>query len=83
MKKENCKQRTVIEWLEGELSATKDDKFALQNKLTSIEQRIYSLLRHKGEFSRKFSNFLLVEFCSYSGRKNKNRPPIWSVNDVP
>lgn len=64
MKKENCKQRTVIEWLEGELSATKDEKFALQNKLTSIEQRIYTLLRHKGEFSKVFFffTFLYVEF---------------------
>lgn len=62
IKKENCKQRTVIEWLEGELSATKDDKFALQNKLTSIEQRIYSLLRHKGECSKLF---LFVEFRSF------------------
>lgn len=42
--------------MEGELSATKDDKFALQNKLTSIEQRIYSLLRHKGKI---FNGILL------------------------
>lgn len=48
LKKENSKQRTVIEWLEGELTATKDEKCSMKNKYASIEEKIYSLLRHKG-----------------------------------
>ncbi len=61
LKKENGKQRTVIEWLESELASTKDEKFSLQNKLNSVEQRIHSLLRHKGELkliTNNSQNFL-------------------------
>lgn len=48
LRKENSKQRTVIEWLEGELVAAKDEKLKIQNRFVAVEQRISNLLTYKG-----------------------------------
>lgn len=48
LKKENSKQRTIIEWLEGELATAKDEKCTLQNKYTAMEKKVHSLLRYEG-----------------------------------
>lgn len=67
LRKEISKQRTVIEWLEGELVAAKDEKIKIQNRFVAVEQRITNLLTYKGEknHNHHFSFRQFTKFCRH------------------